>query len=92
MSGECDECGEHCLECSCKQKRHPSIPPKGKRMKLKIVWCNGDVETIEVPEQTVANIQSGKVVAEWDQWRFLLKGATGGINMKYARRFYLEEE
>lgn len=25
MSGECDKCGEHCLECTCKQKRPVSV-------------------------------------------------------------------
>jgi hypothetical protein len=25
MSGECDKCGEHCTECTCKQKRPISV-------------------------------------------------------------------
>lgn len=61
-------------------------------MKLKIVWCNGDVETIDVPEPVVRNIQSGKSITEWDDWRFVSKGQLIGINMKYARKFYLEED
>lgn len=28
MSGECKKCGEHSLECSCKQKRPASITVK----------------------------------------------------------------
>lgn len=43
MSGDCEECGEHCLECTCKQTRPPlvttnwtkcedSLPPAGKRV------------------------------------------------------------
>lgn len=61
-------------------------------MKMKIVWCNGDTDTIEVSEHVVKNIMSGKSLTEWDDWRFLLKGSNGGINMKYARKFYLEED
>lgn len=61
-------------------------------MKLTITWCNGDKETIEIPEATLKNIQSGKSLSEWDDWRFLSKELTSGINMKYARKFCLEEE
>jgi hypothetical protein len=61
-------------------------------MKMTIVWLNGDKETIEISEKTYENISSGKSITEWDEWRFLLKGASGGINMKYARKFYMEED
>ena len=32
MSGECEKCGEHCLECECYEKckceKHPSTHPE----------------------------------------------------------------
>lgn len=60
-------------------------------MKMTIVWLNGDKETIDISEKVFENITNGRSIADWDEWRFLLKGSTGGINMKYARKFYLEE-
>lgn len=28
MSGECDKCGEHCLDCKCKIRKICHLPPK----------------------------------------------------------------
>ena len=61
-------------------------------MKMTIVWHNGDIDKIDIPENAVENIRSGKVISHWDEWRFLMKGGVAGINMQYARKFYLEED
>lgn len=49
MSGECEKCGEHCLECSCKQKRPSSVTPRSRPFLIrqeKFAIIGGDIHLL----------------------------------------------
>lgn len=71
MSGECEKCGEHCLECTCKQKRPESVtdtPPPFSRpfppTKGRFAIIGGDIHQ-RISRYQLDNLQKAQFVPWW---------------------------
>lgn len=60
--------------------------------KLRIIWNNGDKETLEITDEYYENFLTER---PWERgftgWSISFSSGRGGINLTYARKVYVED-